>query len=331
MSGVINGVQAKVRDCYKYAYFVHCYAHQLNLIMERAAKQNTKARVFFANLTSIPAFFSRSPHRQSVLDSCVSKKIPSAGATRWNFKIRTVNVVHEKKESLLECFETIMESETSNDITINEASALVRTLEDPEFNFWLSFFHLLMPHVDILYNQLQHRQLDVSKVQIYISTFVHAVQKIRNSDQLSSENCENENPSKRRKVGGSQTRVAAAKEVCDLIITQANTRFQFIDHLTVASLLCQEKFECYRSSFPENDLNLCVKLFPMFDKDKLKTELTVLYQRQEFRNMSGAVKLLQFLLTENLHTSFSEVVKLLRIAITISMTTSEPERCFSCL
>ncbi|KAJ4427894.1 hypothetical protein ANN_23902 [Periplaneta americana] len=69
----------------------------------------------------------------------------------------------------------------------------------------------------------------------------------------------------------------------------------------------------------------------MFDKDKLKTELAVLYQRQEFRNISDAVKLLQFLLSENLQASFSEVVELLRIAVTMSMTTSEPERCFSCL
>ncbi|KAJ4449017.1 hypothetical protein ANN_00411, partial [Periplaneta americana] len=154
---------------------------------------------------------------------------------------------------------------------------------------------------------------------------------IRNSAQLSGEICENENPEKRRKVEGIQTRVAAAKEVCDLIITQANIRFQFIDHLILSSLLCQEKFECYKSSFPENDLKVCVKLFLMFDKDKLKTELTVLYQRQEFRNISDAVKLLQFLLSENLQASFSEVVKLLRIAITIPMTTSEPKRCFSCL
>ncbi|KAJ4430979.1 hypothetical protein ANN_19572 [Periplaneta americana] len=69
----------------------------------------------------------------------------------------------------------------------------------------------------------------------------------------------------------------------------------------------------------------------MFDKDKLKTELTVLYQRQEFRNISDAVKLLQFLQSENLQASFSEVVELLRIAITIPMTTSESELCFSCL
>ncbi|KAJ4429143.1 hypothetical protein ANN_26144 [Periplaneta americana] len=149
---------------------------------------------------------------------------------------------------------------------------------------------------------------------------------MRNSAQLSSEICENENPKKYRKVEGILTRVAAAKEVCNLIITQANTPFQFLDHLILSSLPCQEKFECYKRSFPENDLNVCVKLFSMLDKDKVKTELTVLYQRQEFRNISDAVKLLQFLLSENLQASFSEVVKLLRIAITIPMTTSEPER-----
>ncbi|KAJ4432778.1 hypothetical protein ANN_21417 [Periplaneta americana] len=172
---------------------------------------------------------------------------------------------------------------------------------------------------------LRYRRQPLDEKEIaYINT-------IRNNAQLSSEICENENPIKCRKVEGIQRRVAAANEVCDFIFTQANTRFQFIDYLILSSLLCQEKFECYKSSFPGNDLNVCVKLSPMFDKDKLKTELTVLYQRQEFRNISDAVKLLQFLLSENLQASFSEVVELLRIAITIPMTTSEAERCFSCL
>ena len=182
-----------------------------------------------------------------------------------------------------------------------------------------------MHHVDILCNQLQHRQLDVSKAQICISSFVQAWQTIRNSVQLSNDDNENENPSKRRKVEENQIRLAAAKEVYDLIIAQANIQFQFIDHLVVSFLRCYEKFESYKNYFPENDLNVFVNLFPVFDKDKLKMELTVLYQRQEFRNISGAVKLLQFLLSENLQASFTEVVKLLRIAITIPMTTSEPE------
>jgi hypothetical protein len=48
MSGQNNGVQAKIRSVYKRAMFTHCYAHQLNLILERAAHQNKQVKVFFA-------------------------------------------------------------------------------------------------------------------------------------------------------------------------------------------------------------------------------------------------------------------------------------------
>ena len=184
MSGSMNGVQTKIRKVYTNAYFIHCFAHQLNLIMQRATGQNTKARIFFSNLSAIPAFFSRSPHRTSVLDSCVAKRIPSGGSTRWNFKSRAVNVVHEKKEALKECFQMLSESETSSTATINEATALLGYLENPEFCFWLNFFHLVMPHVDVLYSQLQNRHLDASKVQTYLANFTSEVNKIRNSNSV---------------------------------------------------------------------------------------------------------------------------------------------------
>lgn len=63
MSGRHSGVQALIRQEYPYAYFVHCYAHQLNLIMAQAASQNREVRLFFANLTEISSFFSHSTQR----------------------------------------------------------------------------------------------------------------------------------------------------------------------------------------------------------------------------------------------------------------------------
>jgi hypothetical protein len=36
---------------------------------------------------------------------------------------------------------------------VQEALGLSHSLEDVELVFWLEFFHRLMPHVDILYNQ----------------------------------------------------------------------------------------------------------------------------------------------------------------------------------
>ena len=107
MSGRFAGVQNLIQRDYKYAFFVHCYVHQLNLILSQAANQNQEVRIFFSNLSDITTFFSNSPQRVAVLDEIVGRRVPRASSTRWNFKSRTVNTVYEHIESLIECFEKI--------------------------------------------------------------------------------------------------------------------------------------------------------------------------------------------------------------------------------
>lgn len=61
MSGSQSGVQSLIKNEYKYAFYVHCYAHQLNLILSQATNQNQEVRIFFSNLSDIANFFSHSP------------------------------------------------------------------------------------------------------------------------------------------------------------------------------------------------------------------------------------------------------------------------------
>nr|CAH7732770.1 unnamed protein product [Callosobruchus chinensis] len=164
MSGVNNGVQAQIKIKYPNAHFIHCYAHHLNLIMQKSASQNAKVRVFFNNLSAIPVFFSNSSHRCDILQQIINKRLPRAVITRWNYNIRTVNFVHENREKLIEVFEEI-ESRCEKSITSNEASGIRRALEDPEFIFWLELFHKILPQVDILYNQLQSKNKDTVQLQ----------------------------------------------------------------------------------------------------------------------------------------------------------------------
>lgn len=88
MSGNVGGVQAKI-NLYPGAHFVHCYAHQLNLIIEKSVCQNKMVQKFFANLQAFPKFFSRSTKRRHVLKQIVSKRVPAAPQTRWNFNSRS--------------------------------------------------------------------------------------------------------------------------------------------------------------------------------------------------------------------------------------------------
>jgi hypothetical protein len=47
MSGKMKGVQKIIRDKYPYAYFVHCYAHQFNLIVSKAASEHKAVKIIF--------------------------------------------------------------------------------------------------------------------------------------------------------------------------------------------------------------------------------------------------------------------------------------------
>ena len=88
---------------------------------------------------------------------------------------------------------------------------------------------------------------------------------------------------KRRRL--ENRRVPDAKEVCDRIISEARSRFQSSSHLDVAKLLDCDNFLEYSQVFPENLLQMTVEQYHMLNKDKLRTELKVLYARQDFRNM----------------------------------------------
>jgi hypothetical protein len=177
MRGEKAGVQQKVREHFKNAHYVHCYAHQLNLIMQQATSNISKVKVFFSELSGISSFFSRSPKRTSILDQVVARRLPRASATRWNFNSRIVNTVSENRADLIECFETIKTS--FDQPTVREASGFIRMLQDEDFVFFLSVFHNIMPHVDILYQQLQQKDIDAVLIQRALQRFTSSVQAIR--------------------------------------------------------------------------------------------------------------------------------------------------------
>lgn len=337
MSGAHGGVQKLIKDKFKYAHYIHCYAHQLNLIMSQATSINTNARIFFAELSDITNFFSNSPQRVAILDEVVGNRVPRASATRWNFKIRTVNTVYENRESLIACMEKIQSTSRQSD-TITKAGALLRLLHDPKFIFWLSVFHRIMPHVNILYSQLQKRATDSVTVKRCITEFEQNIQKERDNIHTIKEtelaNIDDNQARKRRKTEDRHSYVSTvvqAKEVCDTIIAEIKRRFSFTGHLEIAHLFSVDNFDTFSTNFPILNLNSAIMNFPFLNKHKLKTELEIIYRRSDFREVSGAVHLLKFLIENNLQVDFSETFLVLQAIVTMPMTTAEAERCFSTL
>ena len=179
MSGRTGRVQVRMREKYPHVLFVHCYAHQLNLVMQKISSCIPLIKIFFANLSSFSNFFSMSPKRMAQLDHIISQRVARGSATRWNFHGRTVNSVYEMKEDLIACFSAIMNGSGWDTSSISEASGLKRWLEDSTFLFFLDLFHQIFPHIELLFSVFQSRRTSISLVADAVRSCIEAIQTLR--------------------------------------------------------------------------------------------------------------------------------------------------------
>ncbi|XP_016386768.1 uncharacterized protein LOC107722802 [Sinocyclocheilus rhinocerous] len=214
MRGATAGVQRKMQDVYPNAHYIHCYAHQLNLIMQQATSHIPKVRIFFSDLGGFASFFSRSPKCTGVLDKVVAHRLPTSSRVRWNFHSRAINSVFEHREDLICCFQTIRDSGDFDPVTVREAGTFAMLLEDQDFNFFLQLFHNIMPHVDHFYAKLQKKDIDSVHIRGSIQQFQQDIQKIRNSlHSLVDQSSEGGSQPKRRRSLSPEVHERIAAEV----------------------------------------------------------------------------------------------------------------------
>ena len=112
----------------------------------------------------------------AVLDEVTNHRIPQSSPTRWNFKSRIVQTVFELRDILVDCC-TVLEDSPSES-NGNGASGIKRMLNDFTFLFWLEFFNKVMPHVDILFGQLQSTTMNAVKASTDLAAFTATMQRI---------------------------------------------------------------------------------------------------------------------------------------------------------
>jgi len=164
-----------------------------------------------------------------------------------------------------------------------------------------------MPLVEILFNQLQNREIDPSLAQKANFHLQTNIRRIRDQLDDSSETTNNTNTvSKRRKTERMEW-TREAKEVCDVITCEANSRFTFTCHVMAATLFTPEKFPSCFWNFPKQTVEKLCPIYTFLDKGKLSHhELSSIYSAEELRSMSGAVGVLDFIVQNSLEKMFNE-------------------------
>ncbi|CAH1995244.1 unnamed protein product [Acanthoscelides obtectus] len=155
-----------------------------------------------------------------------------------------------------------------------------------------------MPHVDILFNQLQKRKTEPAQVKTAIDNFEKCIVDVRNKinniiNEAKSICTEPQGNKRRRRNSSSHDHRVAALEVCDNIISiqiSFGSRIPFFP----------EHFGEYCGKFPDDKLEITCLAYPELEKSRLKTELSVIYAWNDCRDLHGTLSLLKCLIQNSL-------------------------------
>ncbi|KAL6579336.1 hypothetical protein OROMI_009552 [Orobanche minor] len=189
MSGAWNGLQALfIRECPQ-AYYVHCFAHRLQLALVGAAEKQGSVWVFFSELTSIVNMIKGSPKRDNELKSAQAIEIAErvatgvcetgsglnqmgslrrAGKTRWSSHFESICSMIDMYHSVIIVLEHI-EDEADNNPTRGQATCHLRVMKSFDFLFMLYMMNKVMAITYLLCEALQSKSLDILQAMDLIS------------------------------------------------------------------------------------------------------------------------------------------------------------------
>lgn len=157
---VVAVVQAKVKERAPMAFFTHCYAHRLNLVLTQGASKLKECKVFFATLNGLATFFTRSTNRTQLLDDICKRGLPKVAPKRWQYTSRLVNTVFDNRMDLKGLFDHIMEHHENFDVdTLLAADGFNARLDDFEFCFLLETFNGIFNYSNVLFGMLQKQTI----------------------------------------------------------------------------------------------------------------------------------------------------------------------------
>uniref|UniRef100_A0A8C7XI81 Zinc finger MYM-type protein 1-like n=1 Tax=Oryzias sinensis TaxID=183150 RepID=A0A8C7XI81_9TELE len=335
-SSGLNGVQAKVKERAPLALFIHCYAHQLSLVLSQGASKLKECKIFFAHLNGLVVYFSRSPWRTQLLDEICQRRLPGVTPTPWQSTSRVVNTVFEKREALKELFGHILENHSEYDEdSVRCADGFKALLDCFEFCFLLHTFNGIFHYSDMLFSILQDKKSDVQFCLDRVKEFCDTVERERSRYEGVYEATE-------RAAGAPSARKCHAVDprehyrqlhgsILDNIICQTQTRFQDHEKLMFVTLLDPLRFLEYRRSFPHAGLSSLARSHgALFDLCQLKTELTVMYTMDDFYGKSPS-DILHFIHQNNLSEVMKQLYRFVCLALTIPTSPASVKRTFSAL
>ena len=183
MSGVYSGVQSRILEKVPNALYVHCVAHNLNLVLNDAVSQVQEVSQFFNVIQRIYTFFSGSIKRWDILASFTTVsnvKLKALCPTRWSSREKCIIALRYRYVDVMKALININLIERKNDI-IAEALGLQKKLESFEFVFLLVVLSKMFESVNTVSKMLQNDTIDLMSASNILQNLVELMSAFRNN------------------------------------------------------------------------------------------------------------------------------------------------------
>ena len=204
MKGEYNGLKALVLERAPTAYYVHCFAHQLQLILVAVAKNHLQLATFFSVVSNIVMVASASCRRHDLLrerqvvelaTAFFGDDIPTgrglnqelslrrAGDTRWGSHYGSLLRLIQLYPAVISVIGAVMEDGTTSEQRA-EARVLLQLLDTFEFAFCLYLMKTILGITNELSQALQRKDQDIVNAMNLVRIAKVRLQSMRDSGWL---------------------------------------------------------------------------------------------------------------------------------------------------
>ncbi|KAG2557459.1 hypothetical protein PVAP13_8NG211002 [Panicum virgatum] len=199
MRGEFNGLRALIVKENNSAHYIHCFAHQLQLVIVAVAKKNDDASDFFdmisllltvAGASCKRKYMVREKQQERVRKAIGSGQLHSgtglnqeqslqrAGDTRWGSHYKTLKNLSNLFPEIIEVLQYV-EKEGPNDAKRRQARGLLDYLKDFDFVFHLHLMMLILGHANCLSLSLQRKDKGILEAMLEVKLTKQKFQQIR--------------------------------------------------------------------------------------------------------------------------------------------------------
>lgn len=194
MSGQYSGVQKRISDIVSTASYVHCCAHNLNLVISDAAKTSLSVTKFFQTIQNVFNFFSTSSPRWTSLAlgdeialNIKKKVLKKVCSTRWESRHTAIYALKSRFIDVLKCLSRLILTSEKRDERY-ASIALKQKLESSEFVLILCLWEKILRYLNTVSKILQSTDNSLENATILLDTALTNMKNLREDyDTLYSE------------------------------------------------------------------------------------------------------------------------------------------------